>query len=156
MKCAVVAEATARGCTARKECEVEVTGLPAIQSDMVDQRVDGADAGVFRVGDEFLYVLGVQNDAGTVGTPPLKAVFTLPPELEFVSGTSNRDAGVTGAGTSAQTGEFSLGVNEKVVFQVRVRVKSVPQGNLVKVVASIQLAVDGTELASETESTTIQ
>jgi hypothetical protein len=155
-RCAVVAEATCAGCTVRKECEVEVTGLPAIQSEMVDKDLAGNEAGMFRVGDEFLYVLDVQNDVGTEATPPLKVVVGLPQELEFVSGTSTRNVAVSGSGVSATSADFRLDVNEKVTFQVRVRVKAMPPGNWLKAVASIQRASDGAELAMESESTTIR
>jgi uncharacterized repeat protein (TIGR01451 family) len=155
-KCTVTAEATCQGCTSRKECEIEVTGLPAIQSEMVDKDLNGNEAGVFRVGDEFLYTLDVQNDVGTEATPPLKVVVGLPPELQFVSGTSNRNVAVSGSGQQASSEDFRLDVNEKVTFHLRVRVVSVPPGNWLKVVASIQRASDGAELASETESTTIK
>ena len=73
----MLAEATCQGCTARAECEVEVVGLPAIQSEMTDKDLAGNKAGVFKVGDDFLYVLYVQNDI-EVGDPPLRVVLTLP------------------------------------------------------------------------------
>jgi uncharacterized repeat protein (TIGR01451 family) len=155
-KCVVAAEVVCQGCTVRKEVEVEVTGLPALQSEMIDQNLARQEAGVFVVGDDFLYVLTVQNDVGTQATPPLKVVFSLPPELSFVSATSDRGVVVTGAGQGATSDEFRLDLNEKVVFEFRVKVTSVPPGNWVKVVASIQRASDGAELANESESTTVK
>ena len=52
---------------------------------MTDKDSAGVEKGIFKVGEEFLYVLDVQNDVATQSTPPLKVVFSLPPELEFVS-----------------------------------------------------------------------
>lgn len=154
--CKVVAEVTCQGCTVRKELELEVAGLPAIQSEMTDKNVDGTEEGIFVVGEEFLYVLTVQNDVGTQATPPLKVVFNLPGELEFVSATSSRGVSVSGAGQAATSAEFRLDMDEKIVFEFRVRAKAVPPGNWLKVVASIQRASDGAELANESESTTIK
>lgn len=155
-RCVVTAEATCPGCTARAECEVEVTGLPAIQSEMTDKDSAGVEKGIFKVGEEFIYVLDVQNDVATQSTPPLKVVFSLPPELEFVSGTADRGVTITGAAQGATSSEFRLDLNEKVRIEYRVRALAVPPGNLVKVVASIQRASDGVDLANETESTTIK
>lgn len=154
----VVAEVSCQGCVVRGECEVEVTGLPALQTEMVDKDLNRGEKGIFAVGEEFLYVLEVQNDVGTEATPPLKVAFHLPPELQFVSGTSSRGVAVTpGADAqSAGTAEFRLDINEKVVFEFRVKAIAVPPGNLVRSVASIQRASDGAELALEIESTTIK
>jgi hypothetical protein len=155
-KCTVVAEVACQGCTTRKEVEVEVTGLPALQSEMIDQDLNHAEKGVFLVGEEYLYVLDVQNDVGTQATPPLKVVFNLPPEVEFISATSSRNVAVTGQGHTATSEEFRLDVNEKLRFEFRVKATAVPPGNWLKVVASIQRASDGAELADESESTTIK
>lgn len=155
-KCTVVAEVTCAGCTQRTEAEVDVQGLPALQCEMIDQSLQHVEAGIFKVGEEFLYVLDVQNDVATQATPPLKVVFSLPPELEFVSGTSDRGVTVTGAGQQASTTEFRLDLNEKVRFEFRVKALAVPPGNLLKAMASVQRASDGAELADENESTTIK
>lgn len=155
-KCTVVADVTCQGCQVRKEVEVEVTGLPAIQSEMIDQDINHVEKGIFVVGEEYLYVLTVQNDVGTEATPPLKVVFNLPPELQFLGATSSRNVSVTGGGQAAASEEFRLDVNEKVVFEFRVKATAVPPGNWLKVVASIQRASDAAELANESESTTIK
>jgi hypothetical protein len=155
-KCTVVAEVTCQGCTVRKEVEIEVTGMPALQSEMIDQNLQHVEAGVFVVGEEFLYVLTVQNDVGTEATPPLKVVLSLPAELQFVSSTSSRGINVSGSGQNAASEEFRLDVNEKVVFEFRVKATAVPPGNWLRSVASIQRASDGQELANESESTTIK
>ncbi len=155
-KCVVTAEVTCQGCMARAECEVEVVGLPALHSEMKDRDLQGTPQGMFKVGDEFLYSLDVEDDSGTEATPPLKVVFSLPQELEYVSATGSRGIAVAGSGVQATSAEFRLDLHEKVTFQFRVRVKAVPPGNLLKAVASIQRASDGAELASLTESTTIK
>lgn len=155
-KCNVVAEVTCAGCTQRAESEVDVQGLPALQCEMVDQTLQHVEAGIFKVGEEFLYVLDVQNDVATQATPPLKVVLSLPPELEFVSGTSDRGVSVAGAAQQATTTEFRLDINEKIRFEFRVKALKAPPGNLVKAMASVQRASDGAELADENESTTIK
>ena len=155
-KCTVTAEVNCAGCTQRTEAEVDVQGLPALQCEMVDERVDHVEAGIFKVGEEFLYVLDVQNDVATQATPPLKVVLSLPPELEFVAGTSDRGVTVTGANQQATTTEFRLDLNEKVRFEFRVKALAVPPGNLLRARASVQRASDGAELADEDESTTIK
>ena len=71
-------------------CTVDVIGLPAIQSEMTDKDTSGAEKGIFQVGEEFLYVLDVQNDVGTTATPDLKVIFALPKELDFVNDFSSR------------------------------------------------------------------
>lgn len=156
-KCTVVAEVTCAGCTQRTESEIDVQGLPALQCEMIDQSTEHVEAGIFRVGEEFLYILDVQNDVATQATPLLKIVFSLPPELEYVSSTSDRGSVVmTGAGQQATSGEFRLDLNEKIRFEFRVKAIGVPPGNLVKAMASVQRASDGAELADENESTTIK
>ena len=137
-------------------CTVEVIGLPAIQADMSDKDLNGVEKGVFRLNEEFLYVLFVENDVGTEVTPDLKVVFTLPKELEFVSGSGDQGITVTGAGQSATSSAFVLAPpNQKVKLTVRVKVLALPPSTLVKVLASIQ-TTGGVPLASETESTTVQ
>jgi uncharacterized repeat protein (TIGR01451 family) len=155
-KCSVVAEASCNGCQARDQCEVEVTGLPAIQTEMVDKDLQKNEKGIFVVGEELLYVLEVQNDVATESTPPLKIVLSLPAELQFVSATGTRGVTFTGGGQSATSTEFRLDVNEKIFVEFRVKAVAVPPGNLAKTLASVVRASDGVELASETESTTIK
>ena len=137
-------------------CTVQVLGLPALHSDMTDKDLTGAEKGVFAVGESFLYVLDVTNDQGTEVTPDLKVVFSLPKELEFVSGTGNGGVQVTGAGHQAQTNVFVLSPpNGKLHVELKVKVVGKPPGELVKARASIQTAT-GVELSGETESTTIK
>ena len=137
-------------------CIVDIYGLPAVQTEMADKDVAGAEKGIFRVGEEFLYLLTIQNDEGSSVTPELKVTFTLPKELEFVSGKSDAKVTVTGAGQAAETSGFALvPPNEKVTIELRVRAISAPPSTLVKVKAIVSTA-GGVALATEVESTTIQ
>ena len=136
-------------------CTVEIIGLPAIASEMSDRDVTGAEKGIFKVGEEFLYVLVVQNDAGTTVTPDLKVAFTLPKKLEFVSGTGEGGVTVTGGGQAATTTGFVLTPNQALKITLRVKAIGLPPTNLVQTKASIQTA-SGVEVAEETESTTIK
>jgi hypothetical protein len=137
-------------------CTVEVIGLPAIHTDMSDKDLSGAEKGVFRIGEEFLYVLVVRNQQGTEATPDLKVVFTLPKELEFVSGEGEQGITVTGSGQGATTSGFVLAAPDgKVTITIRVKAIAAPASTLVKVVASTQ-TTGGVQLASDTESTTVQ
>jgi uncharacterized repeat protein (TIGR01451 family) len=155
--CAVEADSNCGArCQIRRDVSLRVTGLPALQIEMIDLALDGTPEGIFRVGETFIYRLMVENDAGTEATPDLVAVFALPPELEFVSGRSNRAATVTGAGTDAQSSAFALGRNETITFDVQVRVVSAPASGLVATEAIVNLAADGTPLSNETESTTLK
>jgi hypothetical protein len=140
--------------TANAYCEVDVIGLPAVQSEMTDKDVGGAEKGIFLLGEEFLYVLDVQNDMGTTFTPDLKVVFKLPPELTFVSG-SGDGVTVTGSEQSATTSTFVLTPNKGVKVTIRVRATARPATNLVKTTASIVTGA-GVEIAEESESTTIK
>ena len=137
-------------------CTIQVMGLPALHSDMTDKDLSGAEKGVFAVGESFLYVLDVSNDQGTEVTPDLKVLFSLPKELEFVSGTGNGGVLVTGSGHAATTNVFVLSPpNGKLHVELKVKVVGKPPGELVKARASIQTAT-GVELSSETESTTVK
>lgn len=139
-------------------CTVEVIGLPAITSNMRDQDLSGKDDGVFRVGNEFQYVVDVSNDGGTTATPDLKVVFSLPKEIEFVSGKGEGDVTITGSGQSATTSVFALASpNGKMHLVVRVKAvaASPAPGGLVQTTASIQ-TVAGVTLAVENESTTVK
>ncbi len=144
-------------CEIRREAGIKVTGLTALQVEMTDKAKDGTEAGVFRVGETFVYRLRVENDVGTESTPELNVVWTLPPELEFISGKSmSGSASVTGSGQSVRTSNFAMGVGEREDFEILVRVLSAPESTLVKTVAIVQRAADDVELASESESTTLQ
>ena len=136
-------------------CTVDVIGLPAIQSEMTDKDPAGGEKGIFEVGEEFLYVLDVQNDVGTTVTPDLKVVFALPKELDFVSGTGDRGVTIAGSGQSATSTPFTLATNEIVHLAIRVRASAAPPSNFVQSRASIQ-TTGGIEVAEESESTTIK
>lgn len=137
-------------------CSVEVVGLMAIQTDMTDKALDGTDRGIFRVGEEFLYVLGIENDGGTSATPDLEVVLNLPRELEFVSGGGDSGIKVSGSGQTAKTSRFVLGSpNQKAQITFRVKVLAVPPSQFVKARATVQ-TTGGVMLASDTESTTVR
>ncbi len=136
-------------------CGVAVEGLPALQVEMIDLGIDREKEGIFEEGSTFLYVLDVLNDMGTAITPDMKIVWNLPPELEFVSGTGNRGVTVTGDGQLAESSAFVLAPDEEQKFEVVVRVIGVPPRHLVQTRASVQ-TISGTELAVETESTTLR
>jgi hypothetical protein len=143
----------AAGCA----CTVEVLGLPALDSDLADLALtDGPNpVGQFFVGDIFRYVLTVSDDGGSAQSPDMKAVFTLPKELEFVSGTGEKGITVTGNGQSATSSAFVLTPKETVKIEVRVKVLAAPPSNLVQTRASIQ-TVTGIELEQQAESTTLK
>lgn len=137
-------------------CTVRVDGLVAIQSDMSDKDLSGAEQGIFRVGDSFLYVLDVQEDGGSTVTPDLKVVFTLPKELEYVSAKGPAGMTFSASGRTVETSAFTLAPpHQRAHVEVTVRVASKPPVQLVKMRASIQ-TMSGVELAGDTESTTIQ
>lgn len=137
-------------------CTVEVGGLPAIQTEMSDKDLSAAEKGVFKVGEEFLYVLTVQNDLGSSATPDVKVVFTLPKELAFVAGKTTSKVTITGSGQTAESSPFSLvPPNQKLVLVIRVRALAAPPSQLVKARAIVQ-TTGGIPLATEVESTTIQ
>ena len=121
---------------------------------MSDKDLAGAEQGIFTVGDDFLYVLLVENDEATEQTPALHVVFTLPTELEFVSG-QGRGITVSGSGVTARSSEFRLDKHESATIELRVRAKAVPPGGLTKAEASVRAAGE-IELSNETESTTLR
>jgi len=98
----------------------------------------------------------VENDVGTEGTPDMHVEWRLPPELEFVTGRSNRATTVSGGGTTARSEAFTLGVNETITFEVQVRVLSAPANGLVKTSATVYRTADNAGLADESESTTLK
>jgi hypothetical protein len=144
---------SASGCA----CTVDVVGLPALEASLADRPLqEGAAAsGTFYVNDTFRYVLTVADDGGSSQTPDLKAVFTLPKELEFVSGSGDKGITVTGEGQTATTSAFVVVPKESLKVEIRVRVKGAPPSNFVQTRASIQ-TVTGIELAQQTESTTLR
>ena len=141
--------------TSNAYCTVEVIGLPAIQSEMTDKDLQGAEKGIFVVGEEFLYALEVQNDVGSTGTPELRIVLSLPPELAFVSAAADQGVTFTGDGQQAQSSAFTLAPNQSLKTTLRVKVIGRPASNLVMARASIQ-STGGIEVAEETESTTLK
>jgi hypothetical protein len=136
-------------------CGVVVEGLPALQLEMIDLNIQREKAGIFELGESFIYTLDVLNDMGTAITPDLKIVWELPPELEFVSGTGEQGVTVSGSGQRAESSTFVLAPDEDQTFELVVRVLSVPPRHLVQTRASVKTTT-GTELATETESTTLR
>lgn len=156
--CSVTAESSCgQRCQVKAEVQTQVTGLPALQVEMVDKALDGSEAGVFVVGSTFTYHLRVENDVGTDVTPEMLVQWSLPPELEFVSGRSSREGvTVSGSGAECKSSPYDLKVSEAIDFEIVVRVVSAPDAGLVKTIAEIKRASDGAELASETESTSLK
>lgn len=142
----------ASGCICRAICR----GLPALQLEMIDTALDGAPQGIFRLGEEFLYVLRVENDVGSALTPDLRIDWVLPPELEFVRGTGDGEATVSGAGQSCNSSMFVLRPDQVLDFQIVCRVIDVPARSLVQTRAAVVMDANGQELATETESTTLK
>ncbi len=155
--CRVSAHATdstriaAAGCI----CSTAVEGLPAIQLEMIDVDLQRQAKGIFKVGEEFIYTLKVENDVGTSVTPDLSVVWTLPAELEFVRGVGTSGGTVTGSGQDAKSSMFALAPNQVQEFEIICRVIGVPARNLTQTRASV-LTSGGQELALETESTTLK
>ena len=137
-------------------CGVLIKGLPAIQLEMIDVDINRGPKGIFEEGESFIYILKVENDVGTALTPDLKCVFTLPEHLEFVEGTGDRGATISGSGRSAESSSFVLRPNQVQNFELVVKVVSVPPRNLIQTRVSVVTAAGGIELAQETESTTLK
>ena len=136
--------------------QLRVTGLPALQVEMVDKALDGSEGGVFRIGETFTYRLTVLNDVGTEITPDLVVRWELPPELEFVAGRSDLGATVSGAGSRAQSSAFSLGIQELITFELQVRVLAESPSGFVEATAVVERASDGAQFSRETESTSLR
>ena len=137
-------------------CGVLIKGLPAIQLEMIDVDAERQPKGIFEVGEQFIYILTVENDVGTALTPDLKVVWKLPECLEFVSGTGDRGATISGSGQNAESSSFVLRPNQKQNFELMVKVVTVPPRNLTQARASVMTSQGGIELATETESTTLK
>jgi hypothetical protein len=137
-------------------CGLIIKGLPALQLEMIDVDIKRERKGIFEVGEEFIYQLTVENDAGTALTPELKVVWQLPPQLEFVRGVGERGATVSGAGQTAESSAFPLRPDQQQAFELVVKVIGVPDRNLVQTRASVVTTAGGQELATETESTTLK
>jgi hypothetical protein len=128
--------------------------LPALQVEMDDSGEGGEDAGIFAVGDTVRYDLRIVSDEGSQGMASLKATFTLPAELEFISG-GGAGIEITGSGQSAESATFDLPVGGSIAMYVLCTVKSAPASGLVQLTASVKDS-EGFELAVETESTTLK
>jgi hypothetical protein len=137
-------------------CGVLIKGLPAIQLEMIDVDINRQPKGIFEMGENFIYILKVENDVGTALTPDLKVVWNLPENLEFVSGTGDRGATISGSGRTAESSSFVLRPNQVQNFELVVKVVSVPPRNLMQARAAVVTSTGGQELATETESTTLK
>ena len=156
--CTITADSNCgASCSMRGDAEVRVTGLTALQVEMVDKALDGSEEGIFAVGETFSYRLRIENDVGTESTPEMYVEWKLPPELEFISGRSlDGSIEVTGSGTAGKSDKFVLPVSGAQDFEIQVRAVSAPPSGLVKTVAVVWRSQDNAELASETESTTVK
>ena len=137
-------------------CSTHCRGLPALQLEMIDTALDRSPKGIFKVGEEFLYVLRVENDVGSAMTPDLRVNWTLPPEIEFVRGRGDSGATVAGSGNAANSSMFVLRPNQVQNFEIVCRVVSVPARNLIQARAAVVTDPSNIELAVETESTTLK
>jgi len=157
-ECRITAHATdstkiaAAGCVCTAICR----GLPALQVEMIDTALDRSPQGIFRLGEEFMYRLSVENDGGSALTPDLRVAWTLPPELEFVRGRGEGKHTVAGAGQAASTSRFVLRPNQRLIFEIECKVVAVPPRALVQARAAVVTDPEGLELAVETESTTLR
>jgi uncharacterized repeat protein (TIGR01451 family) len=136
-------------------CTIEIRGLPAIQTELTDKDMAGAEKGVFVVGESFQYAFSISNDGASGVTPDLIVRFTLPKELQFVSGKGSGGITITGSGHEATSSLFMLAPDEGREMTLVVKVLSAPASHLVQARASIQ-ASNGVEVARETESTTLK
>ena len=136
-------------------CEVPAEEpLAALQVELVDQKPSGVEEGIFRVGETVRYNLKVAHDDGSTDITDLKVVFQLPPELKFVSA-AGAQVSLDEEGREARTEPFTLAVGQVKSLQVMAQVVGVSATNMIQMVASVQ-SVDGSELARESESTTVQ
>lgn len=142
----------AAGCICTAFCK----GLPALQLEMIDTAIDRSPAGIFRVGETFMYRLQVENDVGSALTPDMVVSFELPPELEFVRGRAERGVTVSGSGQAASSSRFVLRPNQRLRMEIEVKVLKVPPRVLVAARATVVADGSGIELATETESTTLR
>ena len=135
------------------DCEVPEELLAALEVEMVDSSESGGKEGIFEIGSIVRYDLIVRSDEGGEAFPVLKVAFTLPPQLEFVSGGGD---GITvqGGGQGATSSTFQLPMQGEVKISILAKVLSAPETSFVQTTASIQTQ-DGEELTRETESTTL-
>lgn len=157
-ECRLTAHATdntgiaASGCICSAFCK----GLPALQLEMIDTAADRSPAGIFKLGETFMYRLQVENDVGSALTPDLVVRFSLPPELVFVRGRSERGVTVSGSGQAATSSRFVLRPNQKLMMEFEVKVVKVPPRALVAARVTVVADASGVELATESESTTLK
>jgi hypothetical protein len=128
--------------------------LTALQVTMVDSAPDGQPAGLFKVGSQARYDMVVSSDTASATMKGLTVVFTLPAELEFVSGGGDGGVAVTGSGASARSSAFDLAGNQQVKLFVLANVKAAPAGESVVVTAEVKGA-SGEVMATETENSSI-
>lgn len=138
-----------------ERCELpKPAELTALQLEMVDANPDGTNAGIFKVGSQARYDVIVSGDAGSADLKGLVVSFTLPPELEFVSGSGEDGVQVSGSGQVAKSTAFDLGADRSLKLHILAAVKSAPPSQDVKVTAVVTDA-RGEMLALETENSTI-
>lgn len=137
-----------------QDCEVPEEALPALEVRMEDKAQDGAEAGVFKLGSIVRYDLTVLSDTASQSMPNLRVKFTLPEHLTFVEGSGTGGITITGADHAAESAVFPLPASATKELTIFVKVTGVPATNLVQLTASVQTE-DGSELAVETESTTL-
>ena len=135
------------------DCEVPVEKLPALEVEMVDSDPQGGAEGIFEQGSIVRYDLTVRSDVGSEAFPTIKVEFTLPEHLDFISG-EGMGVAITGSGQAASSSTFKLSPDQEVRMHILARVVSVPPTTFVQTTASVQ-TVDGEELATETESTSL-
>lgn len=128
--------------------------LTALQLEMTDSRPDGSREGIFKVGQQVRYNVTVTGDAGSAALQGLVVSFTLPPELEFVSGSGEDGVTVTGSGLAARSSTFNLGADRSLQISLLASVKSAPASESVQVTAAVTDA-RGEMLATETENSSI-
>ncbi|MDA1193913.1 MAG: hypothetical protein O2894_01895 [Planctomycetota bacterium] len=142
----------ASGCICTAFCK----GLPALQLEMIDTALDRSPAGIFRLGETFMYRLQVENDRGSALTPDMVVQFTLPPELEFVGGRADGAVTVSGSGLAATSSVFVLRPGQVIRMEFECKVIKVPTRSLVQARAVVVAEPGAHELAVETESTTLR
>lgn len=128
--------------------------LAALQVEMVDVAPDGTPAGLFKVGAQARYDMIVASDAASAAMKGLTVVFTLPAELEFVSGTADNGVTLTSSGSTVQSSAFDLQGNQQLKLSLLVNVKSAPANEQVVVTAVVKDA-SGEVMATESENSTV-
>lgn len=135
-------------------CEIPEPGLPALEVRLDDKAENGAEKGIFTVGEIVRYDLTLLSDSAPEAMPNLRVIYKLPEHLEFVRGGGDGIA-ISGSGQAAQSDAFPLAADQQIEMYILAKVISAPATNLVQLTASIQVE-DGTEVAIETESTTLK